>query len=104
MKYIGRLSTLVTVVLAALIIVCPVASRAADQAPDSCRGGGSESAQECPLVRPFAPADHTAAGGEQAARTDLVMLWSAEGNLQTAESGDSSGALLEDLISKAQDR
>lgn len=107
MKFIGSLSASVTVLAAALIIMCPMALPAAEHAPDSrieSRAEPSDSAQECPVQRPSSPSDCATTGGDRVEKTSIVMLRTDGAYQPGYGQNDSSEVLLEGLIQEGPDR
>jgi len=101
MKSIRIPAALVTVLTAALIAVCPMASQASGHAPETLRepASVSGSAMECPL-REQAPPVGCAAGGDRDEMSRIVMHGAEEDDQLTAEQNDLSSALLEDLLTE----
>ena len=101
MKLITPLPLLVTLLLAALMIFCPVASRAADHGADSRRELAAEpadNAPQCPTTHSAAAADCT--GADTTSASGDAMLKAESAGEPGCRTGDPSGTLLEDLVSQ----
>jgi len=99
MKCTKIATALSTVLTAALLTICPIASRAANYSPDS-REPAAEStgAAQCPTKQQAPPAGCEAAGSAGGANGSSVMRLTEEDGQQGSEQSDLSGALLEDLV------
>ena len=99
MKSTSNLAALIIVFAVALITVCPVTSRAADNAAGSRHESAPQgTAEECPIARPATAADCAGAGPGQPAATGAVTL-RKEGDFRGGSGQyDAAGMLLEDLV------
>ena len=107
MRFIGSLSLLVTVMIAALITMHPVAARAAEQQIEVHRELAAEPAHPllgCPLTRPGAGSDCDGGAKGQVLITSAAVHQEKHQPQEPRQANDASGALLEDLVKKGPGR
>jgi hypothetical protein len=100
MKFTSTLAALVIGIVAALLTVSPMASRAADDTVHSNHGPEAQSpVQECPIAQPVTQAGCASTGSGPSAKISVVKR-STRSDQTGSEQNDATGKLLEDLIKK----
>lgn len=107
MQSTRTLSTLVTVLVAALIGIAPMASRAAESIPDSpdeLRSDSKNNSQQCSTEQSPSLTGCAPTGKDRDTSTTNLMQTVEEDSKQAPEQVDTSRALLGNLITTGPDR